>query len=261
LIKSQKKIIGIVGGVGPYVDIDLIKKIRNQTDAKTDQEHLSIVLLSFPQEIEDRTDFILGKTKINPAYAICDVISKLEKVGAKVIGIPCNTVHAPQIFQIIEKELNKRNSKIKLVNIVEESVSFIRENYTSVEKVGILGTKGTYKSKVYEDILKAHNFQVVMPDTIFIDIISDVIYSSLYGLKVLSSSLSDVTMGKIIEAINHLGGKGAEVVILGCSELPLAISGILVNDVILIDPNLILARSLIREIDPQKLKPFKFARG
>lgn len=258
MIEFQKKIIGIVGGVGPYVDIDLVKKIRTQTNAKTDQEHLSIALLSFPREIEDRTDFILGKAKINPALPICDVISKLEEVGAEVIGIPCNTAHAPQIFREIEEELNKRGSKVKLVNMVEESVLFISENYASIKRVGILGTKGTYKSKVYEDILKVHNFQVVMPDAIFIDIVNDVIYNSLYGLKVLSSPVSDMAMEKITEAIDHLSEKGAEAVILGCSELPLAISDILVKDVILIDPNLILARSLIREIDPKKLKPFKF---
>ena len=66
----KEKIIGIVGGVGPYAGIDLVRKIFDQTIAKSDQEHLSINLLSFPKDIEERTLFLLSKITVNPAHAI-----------------------------------------------------------------------------------------------------------------------------------------------------------------------------------------------
>ena len=56
----------------------------------------------------------------------------------------------------------------------------------------------------------------------------------------------------------HLRAKGAEAVILGCTEIPLAITDDRVDDVIILDPTLILARALIREVDPGKLRPLSF---
>ena len=62
---SDKHLIGIVGGVGPYAGLDLAEKIFDQTDARSDQEHLPVALLSILGEIEDRTAFILGNSKMS----------------------------------------------------------------------------------------------------------------------------------------------------------------------------------------------------
>ena len=56
------KTIGIVGGIGNYAALDLIKKIYDLTDANTDQEHLPIALLSKPHEIVDRNRLSPGKS-------------------------------------------------------------------------------------------------------------------------------------------------------------------------------------------------------
>lgn len=87
---GKRRLIGIVGGVGPYAGVDLYRKILEQTKACKDQEHLPIAMLSLPGEICDRTAFILGETDINPAYAIVDILKKLEGVGAEVAAIACN---------------------------------------------------------------------------------------------------------------------------------------------------------------------------
>ena len=73
--------IGIVGGVGPYAGLDLTRKIFDQTKAVSDQDYLSVVLLSMPQQIEDRTSFLLGQTSINPANAIFKIIRKSMTTG------------------------------------------------------------------------------------------------------------------------------------------------------------------------------------
>ncbi|MBT8073778.1 MAG: aspartate racemase, partial [Xanthomonadales bacterium] len=83
--------IGIVGGVGPYAGLDLVRNIFDQTLARTDQEHLDVVMLSMPSSITDRTEYLIGQNGENPGLGIADVIKRLEAAGATVAGIPCNT--------------------------------------------------------------------------------------------------------------------------------------------------------------------------
>src|SRR5690349_15710985 len=88
-------VIGIVGGVGPEAGGILYQYITMYTSASCDQEHLSVILMSFPKYIADRTDFIKGKTAANPACEIAAVIRKLYMAGARIMGIACNTSHVP----------------------------------------------------------------------------------------------------------------------------------------------------------------------
>lgn len=64
--------------MGPYAGLQLVKSIFDETVANSGAEHLSVILISFPSEIEDRSLFLLGKTARNPAWAILDIITKLE---------------------------------------------------------------------------------------------------------------------------------------------------------------------------------------
>jgi aspartate racemase len=121
-------VIGIVGGVGPYAGLDLAQKIFDQTLAHTDQEHLPLALLSVPHRITDRTAFLTGKTAENPALAISEVIWELQRCGATVVGIPCNTAHAAPIFTEIEKRLPPT---VKLLHIIAEVGRYIQEKHPS----------------------------------------------------------------------------------------------------------------------------------
>ena len=93
--------IGIVGGMGPLAGLDVFKKITEETPVTSDQEHAPVLLFSVPAQIPDRTEFLLGREKTNPAIAISEIILTLEKAGARVVGIPCNTAHSPRIFDVI----------------------------------------------------------------------------------------------------------------------------------------------------------------
>ena len=253
---NKEKTIGIVGGVGPYAGIDLAGKIFDQTIAKSDQEHLSVILLSFPKDIEERTLFLLGKITVNPAHAIFKIIRRLEETGAFVVGIPCNTVHSPQIFDVIIEKLTKVNSKIKIVNMIDEVAIFIRENYPQIRKVGLLSTTGTYKTKIYNNILEPKGINLILPDEVLQNSINMAIYDPVYGIKAQSSPVTEAAKSKLTEAIKYLQNKGTEAIILGCSEIPLAITDNKIGETLMIDPTLILARALIRSVNPDKLKPY-----
>src|SRR5215831_5906081 len=173
------RVIGIVGGMGPEAGITVFNYIIAHTKARTDQEHLSVMLMSFPKHIVDRTLFLEGQVSVNPAYSVAQVVRKLEKAGAAVVGIACNTSHAPAIFDTILEENNKMNSNVKLLNMPLETCRYIRQKYAQVRRVGVIATNGTYKSQVYKNLLEAQGYEVLIPDFEFQN---KVIHKMIYDL-------------------------------------------------------------------------------
>jgi len=248
--------IGIVGGIGPYAAIDLLKKVYDNTLAEKDQEHLDTILLSNSSKIKDRTEYLVGKVKVNPAYAISKILLQLEKTGATVAGIPCNTAHSDKIFNIILSELHKNKSAIKVLHLIEETALFISENYPNFSKIGVLSTTGTYNSGIYKIQLESKGFEVIQPDLDMVEkIIHPAIYHPKYGIKTVTSPIHPQARENLMQGIAYLTNKGAQIIVLGCTEIPLAITESKINNMPIIDPTNILARALIRFIDPNKLKP------
>lgn len=245
--------IGIIGGVGPLAGLDIVTKIIEETVATTDQEHLPVLLSSQPHRIADRTAYLLGQESENPAYAIAEIIQELEKTGATVVAIPCNTAHAPRIFDVIKEELAQAGSRVKLLHLVEETASFIQQNFGGID-VGVLSTTGTKNTSLYKNILSQNGLETVEPDDTLQEKIHASIYDKTYGIKSVSSPVSNRARQEIIASIMELKKMGAKAIVLGCTELPLAIPEKENSGLPVIDPNRILARALIREIDPKKLK-------
>jgi aspartate racemase len=252
----EEKLIGIVGGVGPYAGLDLAKKIHDQTIASTDQDHLSVALISESVFIKDRTLFLLGEVKDNPGYAIANVIKKLDKIGVTVVGIPCNTAHSPKIFDVITQRMNEHDCRCKLVHMIDEVGKFLNQHFKTIKKVGILSTTGTLKTNLYPSCLQRFDIQTITPDTHMQNEVHDAIYNQEYGVKAFSNPVKKKARNTFLEAISVFEQRGAEAVILGCTEIPLAISEKQIGNCHLIDPTGCLARALIREVNPQKLRPY-----
>ncbi len=252
---SNRRIIGIVGGVGPYAGVDLAQKIFDQTNARADQEHLPVALLSVPGEIADRTAFILGETATNPAHALAEIIQRLERMGASVVGIPCNTAHAPQIFDVIIEKLAEAGCNVKLVHMIERVARFIREKYPRVRKVAVLSTTGTNKANVYPHFLEKEGIEVLSPSNSLQDNIHAAVYDPEYGIKARSNPVTETARAGLMDAIAFFQNEGAEAIILGCTEIPIAIRERKIGGMPIIDSTLILARALIDSVAPEKLRP------
>ena len=247
--------IGIIGGIGPYAGVDLLKKIYDNTIAETDQGYLDTLLFSLSSKIQDRTEYLLNTNLENPGYAIANIIEELYLAKATVVGIPCNTAHSKEIFGVIKKELKLKKRPIKLLNMIDETTSFISKNYPNITKVGILSTTGTFKSKIYNHSLELNNYEVILPSLKMQEnIIHPAIYDPIYGIKSTSNTIHPKARKNLLKGISSLKKQGAEVVILGCTEIPLAITEKKIDELITIDPTNILARALINEFYPQKLK-------
>ncbi len=237
------KTIGIVGGVGTFAGIDLYRKIYQHTDARTDQDHLPVVLVSVPEKVSDRTRFLLGEVEENPGIAIAGIIQTLAAAGAEIIGIPCNTAHAPVIFNEILERIPK---EIILLNMIEEVGRHISTDYPEIRKAGILGTNGTYLSKVYTDVLSTFNIQAIYPEeSMQKNLVHPAIYDKSYGIKAFSDPVTERSRNDLLKVASSLVHQGSEAIILGCTEIPLAIPEAKIGHSVVFDSVAILAQALI----------------
>lgn len=239
------KIIGIVGGIGSYAGIDLIRKIYDQTNAKNDQDHLPIALLSAPHKVVDRTKFLLGHVKTNPGYAIAEIITTLVANGSEVIGVPCNTAHAKPIFDTIQQNIP---SSCKLIHLIEEVGLYLNNNHPNITRVGILGTTGILFSNIYPSTLKRYGIEVIQPsDAIQNQFVQPSIYNKSYGIKAISNPINTKAKSDLLTAAQYLSRRKAQAIILGCTEIPLALTEEFIENSLVIDATSILASALIRE--------------
>jgi aspartate racemase len=243
-MKSEKT-IGVVGGIGSYAGIDLIRKVFDLTEANTDQEHLSVIMISEPSKIADRTAFLLGETDINPGIKISEIIGRLVSAGAEVIGIPCNTAHSKSIYSQIKKNVPH---KCKLINLIEETGIWLSGNYPEINRAGLLATNGTLFSNIYPDTLSKYEIEVIYPsDEIQKNCVHPSIYSKEYGIKSYPNPVSQQALDQLNTASNELIEAGAEAIILGCSEISYALGGRDIGNIPLVDTTSVLASALIRE--------------
>ncbi len=248
--------IGVVGGVGPYAGLDLVSKILGQTIATRDQDHVPLTLISLPSEIPDRTRFLLGQEERNPADAITRVLRKLEDVGATVAGIACNTSHARPIFGRVQEALAAQGSRLTVLDMVDEAVRSLVERLPQGSRVGVLSTLGTHRLGIYGRVLSEHRYEVAaLRDTEMDELVHNAIYNPDWGLKVCPSPVSSEAKTRLTEAARLLEFRGAQAVVLGCTELPFAFPGKTIGRMVAVDPSLAFARALIREAYPERLKP------
>jgi len=201
-----EKIIGILGGMGPEATIDLFYKIIKSTPAEKDQDHLRIIIDNNPK-IPDRTTAILGKGE-DPLPALQETARNLEKAGADLIIIPCNTAHyfLPSIQESV---------KIPILNMIEETAKETQRKTPQIKKVGLLASIGIYKTEIYHQHFKKFNIEVISPEEKDKKEVMKVIYA------VKAGDLSEKVKKNIIQIAQKLIDKGAEAIIAGCTEIPL----------------------------------------
>jgi aspartate racemase len=255
-LQDDTPLIGILGGMGPSAGLDLANKILLETVAELDQQHVGVIHLSIPAQIPNRTHFLLGKTDTNPAIEISRQLEMLDSLGVSVAAIACNTAHASPIFDKILAHRDTAALRVKLLNMIDETVRFIRQHLPEVRKVGILGTLGTIRFKIYEDRLTEAGLTASLPDSDIAEgILDEAIFHPVWGIKATSNPVTSQARDRVLQAIEHVRDKGAEIVILGCTELPLAVDDSACERNVIVDPARILARALVRQAVPDRLRP------
>lgn len=202
------KTIGIIGGMGPLAAARLFERIVILTKAKGDNEHIPMIIDN-NTNIPDRTEYIL-KNGDSPVYELVRSAIRLEFMGADAIIIACNTAH--YFYDEIVKYV-----KIPVINMVEETARYIIHSCPTVKRAGLLATEGTCRSGIYGNIFNRFGLELVIPEPEEQKYITDLIY----GIKKSSESINPGNAGRVVSA---LMGRGAEIIVLGCTELPIAFS-------------------------------------
>lgn len=225
----SNKIIGIIGGMGPLATVDLFKKIVANTKADTDQEHIKI-LIDNNTNIPDRTEAIVNDGK-SPVPQLTRSAVTLWAMGAQILVMPCNTAH----YFLSEVQ---KNVDIPILNMIEITGKHLLKN--GIKTVGLLATEGTINSRIYQNVFLKMGINIIEPDKEEQSVITDLIYN---GVKAGNRDY-DITDAKVV--MRNILERGAETLILGCTELPVAMDMYHI-DFDVCDPTLELAREAIKQ--------------
>lgn len=205
VVIKMRRTVGIIGGMGPLATVDLMEKIIQFTPAGKDQDHIHIICDDYPQ-IPDRTAAIMMKGE-NPSPYLIESARRLERAGADILVIACNTAH--YFYDTIQHSV-----KIPVIHMPKEVADYIKANH--YKTVGLIATNGTLKTDLYQQNFKAEGIQFILPDPELQQKVMQGIYSIKAGdLKQGSSIISTVAV--------NLVSLGVEVIVAGCTEVPLVL--------------------------------------
>ncbi len=222
---ANQKTIGIIGGMGPLATVELFRKLVTLTRAQTDREHIHILIDNFPQ-VPDRTASILAGGE-SPVPYILQAADRLTAGGAELLLLPCNTSH--YYFDRIAAQLS-----VPLLNMLEITAAHLQS--AGVQTVGLLATDGTIQTKVFEKALGAVGIRALLPDVQGQARVMDMIYREIKAGK-------EPNRPSVEQVMDELRARGAERIVLGCTELPLAFDGAMQED--MVDPAHLLALEAI----------------
>ena len=207
---NKHKTIGVLGGMGPEASANLYSKIikyaQYKYNAVQDFDYPPIIIYSLPLLGFDETGIVDEKLV---KQQLIDGVKKLESAGCDLIIIGCNTVH------IFYDEMQAA-IKIPILNIVEETKKRVKE--FGYKKVGLFASESTSKSKLYQKKFAEDNIEIISPNEKQQKILNKVIEHVMGG----NQKIDDVIALKGV-ARDYLR-QGAEAVVMGCTEIPLAIN-------------------------------------
>ena len=206
VIYIMKKIIGILGGMGPAATADMFQQFIHLTPATKDQEHIPLLISSIP-DIPDRGTAIL-KGGESPLPAMQDYVNRLVQAGAKAILIACNTAH------YWHKDL-QTNCPVPIISMIETAANAAQA--TGLNNIGILATSATLSTGLYKKEIESRGLNYIEPDA---DSQAKVV-ESIYMLKAGHFEQARKLMQAQKEA---LFAKGAQAIILGCTEVPILLA-------------------------------------
>lgn len=200
--------IGIIGGMGPQAAARLFERIVVLTKAYSDNEHIPMIIDN-NTNIPDRTKSILNNGD-NPIFELVRSALKLEMMGADVLIMACNTAHYyyDEIIKFV---------RIPVINMVEETAKYIKSSYPSARRIGLLATEGTCRSGIYAKVFEKSGMEIVIPEPEEQEHITALIYD-------IKKGRGDIDPTNAIDVVSALKRRGAEVIVLGCTELPIAVN-------------------------------------
>ena len=204
------KKLGILGGMGPAASAEFVNRLIAQTSASCDQEHIPFVLWSDPR-VPDRSTSLRNKDDL-PLSWLLNGIQGLKSAGCNCIVIPCNTAHF--WFDEMKKHASW-NSKI--IHIVDSVVDALQDVNVTNSTIGIIGTQATIELGLYQYKLNKLGWNCITPTKEEMDTLVQP------AINLIKANNNEAAQPLIMTVVNRLIDSGAKAVVLGCTELPLAV--------------------------------------
>ena len=198
----KKQILGVIGGLGPIATAHFMELVIAMTDANSDQENVDMIVYNFPS-IPDRSGYILGSNLKSPLPGLRSVGQALVRQKVSCIAIPCVTAH--YFHQELQAVI-----PVPILNGVAETARLLNEQ--GIKKVGIMATDGTIRSRLLARELDLAGIIPVIPSPKRQEDVMHLIYENVKAGK-------KPEMDRFCRIQKELMDCGAEVIILGCTEL------------------------------------------
>ncbi len=229
------RILGVLGGMGPLASAQFMLRLTLLTQAARDQDHVPAVLWSDPS-VPDRSKGRLGGGE-NPLPAMLRGVRGLRAAGCGAIAIPCNTAHGWYEEMAAEG--------LPVLHIVDAAATALRQ-HTPSGTIGIMGTAGTLAMRLYHDRFEAAGWTCIQPTDLEM---RDKVTPAIGMVK--ANRVAEA-YAPLAETVTALAGRGAQAVVLGCTEIPLGIQA---------GPWQSLGVPLVDSIDALALAAIGWARG
>lgn len=223
----MKNSVGVLGGMGPMATNYFMKLVIDATKATCDQDHIDMIILNHAT-ISDRTDYIIGKSLDNPSLALISDAKMLESLDVSFIVIPCNTAHF--FYNDIQDSV-----RVEVVNMLDCVLDEIDKKKA---KVGIMATRGTIESRLYQEKVLERGYDVFLPNEYYQNRIMSFIYDNVKKGK-------PVSFEEFEEVLNYFYTNGCDFIIIGCTELSVILDDLEIKDSRLLDSLGILAKTVV----------------
>jgi aspartate racemase len=200
--------IGILGGMGPLATADFFNKVIASTPAQRDDDHVPLLIQSDPR-IPPRPPAILNGA-LSPLAAMLEGRDRLIAAGATALAMPCNTAHYwyPQLVQ---------DCPVPFISIVDACCNEAALRSPPGGKIGLIATGATLSAKIFDAPLRQRGFETLLPSA------ADMEQLVLPAIELVKAGKA-AQGGKMIEpAVQTLLDQGASVVVLACTETPVAL--------------------------------------
>ncbi|MBI3369352.1 MAG: amino acid racemase [Burkholderiales bacterium] len=224
-------LVGVLGGMGPLATLDFLHKMLRATPAASDQEHVPVLVASIPQ-VPDRTAAFCGGGE-SPLPALLASGRRLAEAGAGLIVMPCNTAHL--WFEPLQQGL-----QMPMLHLVDAALAEVVDRIGRDARIGLLATEATLASGLYFNRPNTgaalHWLLPTAHETL------DWVMPGIAAVKA-----GDLLQGRALlqRAAEALTQRGAQALVLGCSEIPLVLDGADNGGLPLIDATAALARQAV----------------
>ena len=206
--RFQGRFLGVLGGMGPLAGAFFMTRLVALTEAERDQQHMPAVLWNDPR-IPDRLAACFGNGE-DPLPWMQNGIDRLVGMGAGAIAIPCNTAH-------IWYERLAAATPVPVLHIVQSVLNALRRRGVDRGRIGLMGTSATLRLGLYQQALQAQGYECVVPSA------EEIERYCTPCIALVKTNRIEQSLAPALECIRLLRDRGIDALVLGCTELPLAL--------------------------------------